>query len=71
MLRENVALLVAWTSLPQLPLMKKNFADEKEEEIQIGFPTDVKHVAHIGWDGPSANGPSWVMSIPFSLIFIF
>ncbi|XP_062109361.1 CRIB domain-containing protein RIC7 [Humulus lupulus] len=35
--------------------------DEKEEEIQIGFPTDVKHVAHIGWDGPSANnGPSWM-----------
>ncbi|PON37709.1 CRIB domain containing protein [Parasponia andersonii] len=34
--------------------------DEKEEEIQIGFPTDVKHVAHIGWDGLSANGPSWM-----------
>uniref|UniRef100_A0A803Q0V7 CRIB domain-containing protein n=1 Tax=Cannabis sativa TaxID=3483 RepID=A0A803Q0V7_CANSA len=36
--------------------------DEKEEEIQIGFPTDVKHVAHIGWDGPSSNnGPSWLL----------
>ncbi|KAL5542296.1 hypothetical protein UlMin_010006 [Ulmus minor] len=34
--------------------------DEKEEEIQIGFPTDVKHVAHIGWDGPSASSPSWM-----------
>lgn len=34
--------------------------DEKEEEIQIGFPTDVKHVAHIGWDGPSANMPNWM-----------
>ncbi|EXB93725.1 hypothetical protein L484_000123 [Morus notabilis] len=34
--------------------------DEKEEEIQIGFPTDVKHVAHIGCDGPSANMPSWM-----------
>lgn len=34
----------------------------KEEEIQIGNPTDVKHVAHIGWDGPSADAsaPSWV-----------
>lgn len=38
-----------------------NFAeDEKEPEMQIGLPTDVKHVAHIGMDGPSANKPSWV-----------
>lgn len=38
--------------------------ENKDDEIQIGFPTDVKHVAHIGWDGPSqaaadAN-PSWM-----------
>lgn len=32
----------------------------KEREIEIGYPTDVKHVAHIGWDGPSGSGPSWV-----------
>ncbi|KAL0803111.1 hypothetical protein Bca101_058287 [Brassica carinata] len=35
----------------------------KEEEIEIGNPTDVKHVAHIGWDGPSAtpaSTPSWM-----------
>ncbi|RDX68654.1 CRIB domain-containing protein RIC7, partial [Mucuna pruriens] len=29
--------------------------NEKEQDIQIGYPTDVKHVAHIGWDGPSMN----------------
>lgn len=34
--------------------------DEKEPEMQIGQPTDVKHVAHIGWEGPSATTPSWV-----------
>ncbi|KAF5736736.1 CRIB domain-containing protein RIC7-like [Tripterygium wilfordii] len=34
--------------------------DEKEPEMQIGLPTDVKHVAHIGWEGPSANTPSWM-----------
>jgi hypothetical protein len=39
--------------------------DAKEAEMQIGFPTDVKHVAHIGWDGPSATAnnpavPNWV-----------
>ncbi|VFQ59722.1 unnamed protein product [Cuscuta campestris] len=37
------------------------FDEEKEAEIQIGFPTDVKHVAHIGWDGPSAaDNPAWM-----------
>ncbi|XP_050220210.1 CRIB domain-containing protein RIC5-like [Mercurialis annua] len=34
--------------------------DEKEPEMEIGFPTDVKHVAHIGWDGPSVSKPSWM-----------
>lgn len=38
--------------------------DQKEPDMQIGYPTDVKHVAHIGWDGPSANNtPSWVYPI--------
>ncbi|XP_027361857.1 CRIB domain-containing protein RIC10-like [Abrus precatorius] len=32
----------------------------KEREMEIGYPTDVKHVAHIGWDGPSGTGPSWM-----------
>ncbi|KAJ9558797.1 hypothetical protein OSB04_013411 [Centaurea solstitialis] len=34
--------------------------NDKEPEIQIGMPTDVKHVAHIGCDGPSTNAPSWM-----------
>ncbi|KAG6419043.1 hypothetical protein SASPL_121264 [Salvia splendens] len=34
----------------------------KEREIEIGYPTDVKHVAHIGWEGAGASGtaPSWM-----------
>ncbi|CAJ2665623.1 unnamed protein product [Trifolium pratense] len=32
----------------------------KEKEIEIGSPTDVKHVAHIGWDDPNGNGPTWM-----------
>ncbi|KAG8365415.1 hypothetical protein BUALT_Bualt18G0102500 [Buddleja alternifolia] len=32
----------------------------KEREMEIGSPTDVKHVAHIGWDGPSGSAPSWM-----------
>ncbi|KAK1395353.1 CRIB domain-containing protein [Heracleum sosnowskyi] len=34
--------------------------EEEEEEIQIGNPTDVKHVAHIGNEGPSNSKPSWM-----------
>lgn len=43
----------------------------KEREMEIGYPTDVKHVAHIGWDGPSATAPSWVWSIFFHFLFSF
>nr|CAB3485832.1 unnamed protein product [Digitaria exilis] len=32
----------------------------KEHEMEIGYPTDVKHVAHIGWDSAAGNAsPSW------------
>ncbi|KAK8934416.1 hypothetical protein KSP39_PZI014893 [Platanthera zijinensis] len=37
-----------------------NIFDAKEQEMEIGYPTDVKHVAHIGWDGPSIGGPTWM-----------
>ncbi|KAK1279698.1 hypothetical protein QJS04_geneDACA019884 [Acorus gramineus] len=32
----------------------------KEHELEIGYPTDVRHVAHIGWDGSSTNAPGWM-----------
>ncbi|KAG6392309.1 hypothetical protein SASPL_146525 [Salvia splendens] len=32
----------------------------KERELEIGYPTDVKHVAHIGWDGSTGTAPSWM-----------
>lgn len=32
----------------------------KEREMEIGYPTDVKHLAHIGWDGSSGNAPTWM-----------
>jgi hypothetical protein len=29
--------------------------------MEIGYPTDVKHVAHIGWDSAAGNAsPIWV-----------
>ncbi|KFK40418.1 hypothetical protein AALP_AA3G371200 [Arabis alpina] len=48
--------------LKGLRYISQVFESGKEEEIQIGNPTDVKHVAHIGWDGPSADAtaPSWM-----------
>ncbi|XP_058194478.1 CRIB domain-containing protein RIC10-like [Rhododendron vialii] len=39
------------------------FVVTKEREIEIGYPTDVKHVAHIGWDGPSGTAPTWMNEI--------
>lgn len=32
--------------------------DEEEPEMVIGLPTDVKHVAHIGWDGSTSTTSS-------------
>lgn len=29
--------------------------DDSMEEMVIGFPTDVQHVGHIGWDGTSSS----------------
>ncbi|CAA7409120.1 unnamed protein product [Spirodela intermedia] len=32
----------------------------KEHEMEIGYPTDVRHVTHIGWNSSPANAPSWM-----------
>ncbi|XP_062023566.1 CRIB domain-containing protein RIC6-like isoform X2 [Rosa rugosa] len=56
--------------LKGLRYISQIFDDDKEQEIQIGFPTDVKHVAHIGWDGPSTmnefQSPPGFASAPLS-----
>ncbi|XP_071698781.1 CRIB domain-containing protein RIC10-like [Rutidosis leptorrhynchoides] len=36
------------------------FVMKEQREMEIGYPTDVKHVAHIGWDGSSGSAPSWM-----------
>ncbi|VAH96919.1 unnamed protein product [Triticum turgidum subsp. durum] len=46
--------------------------DEEEREIVIGYPTDVQHVGHIGWDGINKVGGMGVgmvgaFSLPSSL----
>lgn len=34
---------------------KEEELEELEMDIEIGCPTDVQHVAHIGWDGITAT----------------
>lgn len=46
--------------------------DDEEREIVIGYPTDVQHVGHIGWDGLNKVGGMGVgmvgaFSLPSSL----
>lgn len=31
----------------------------EEMDMEIGFPTDVKHVTHIGWDGSTTTMKTW------------
>uniref|UniRef100_A0ACD5X6A1 Uncharacterized protein n=1 Tax=Avena sativa TaxID=4498 RepID=A0ACD5X6A1_AVESA len=45
-------LIKSFRSLSHIFEIYKEGEDE-EEDIQIGFPTDVQHVAHIGLDGSS------------------
>uniref|UniRef100_A0ACD5W885 Uncharacterized protein n=1 Tax=Avena sativa TaxID=4498 RepID=A0ACD5W885_AVESA len=47
-------LIKSFRSLSHIFEIYKEGEDE-EEDIQIGFPTDVQHVAHIGLDGSSSN----------------
>ncbi|KAL0889994.1 hypothetical protein Bca101_013977 [Brassica carinata] len=28
--------------------------------MEIGYPTEVKHVAHVGWEGSSGSAPAWM-----------
>ena len=38
-------------------LVYKEEIEETEKEMEIGFPTDVKHVTHIGLDGSRTINP--------------
>ncbi|CAF1838675.1 unnamed protein product [Brassica oleracea] len=43
-----------------LALTKWINLDEEEDEMEIGYPTDVRHVSHIGWDSSPSSAPSWL-----------
>ncbi|GMI78884.1 hypothetical protein HRI_001557500 [Hibiscus trionum] len=44
-------------TLSQLFAYKEDI-EEQENEMEIGFPTDVKHVTHIGLNGSASTSPS-------------
>lgn len=46
-------LIKSFRSLSHIFEIYEDEEEEDEEDIQIGFPTDVEHVAHIGLDGSS------------------
>ncbi|XP_020219928.1 CRIB domain-containing protein RIC4 isoform X2 [Cajanus cajan] len=60
------------TNLPAATIMEKD--DEFEEveiDMEIGCPTDVQHVTHIGWDGIASSAEpirGWDALIPPELL---
>ncbi|CAO1940712.1 unnamed protein product [Urochloa humidicola] len=52
-------LLRGFKNLSQIfAVYDENDDEEEEREMVIGLPTDVKHVAHIGWDGSTSTTTS-------------
>ncbi|KAJ3679395.1 hypothetical protein LUZ60_017406 [Juncus effusus] len=43
-----------------IKFISQMFVYKEAHEMQIGHPTDVQHVAHIGWDGETGNNPTWM-----------
>ncbi|CAO2831449.1 unnamed protein product [Amaranthus hypochondriacus] len=45
-------LIISLKSVSKFFVYKDDIIEEEEEkEMEIGYPTDVKHLTHIGWDG--------------------
>ncbi|RCV28754.1 hypothetical protein SETIT_5G428200v2 [Setaria italica] len=51
-------LLRGFKNLSQIFAVYDEDDEEEEREMVIGLPTDVKHVAHIGWDGSTSTTTS-------------
>ncbi|KAG2602906.1 CRIB domain-containing protein RIC4-like isoform X1 [Panicum virgatum] len=51
-------LLRGFKNLSQIFAVYDEEDEEEEREMVIGLPTDVKHVAHIGWDGSTSTTTS-------------
>ncbi|KAF5204465.1 Crib domain-containing protein ric4 [Thalictrum thalictroides] len=49
-------LVKGFKSFSQL-FVYKDEVEEMDMDMEIGLPTDVKHVTHIGWDGSTTTNP--------------
>ncbi|KAI7725122.1 hypothetical protein M8C21_005154 [Ambrosia artemisiifolia] len=47
-------------------LVFKEVIEDQEMEMEIGLPTDVKHVTHIGFDGPLTHDANGCNHLAFS-----
>lgn len=72
-------LVKGFKSLPQRFQVYREVEEEEDGhvELEIGFPTDVQRIGHIGWDGSNGGSvsamkswerPAELMSIPFPCI---
>ncbi|KAI4302045.1 hypothetical protein L6164_035264 [Bauhinia variegata] len=63
-------LFKGFKNLSQLFGEKEEDLEEVEMEMEIGCPTDVQHVTHIGWDGNASSDPikGWDHLIPPELL---
>ncbi|XP_059632832.1 CRIB domain-containing protein RIC4-like isoform X1 [Cornus florida] len=50
-------LIRSFRNFSQLFVYKEEMEEMEEMEMEIGLPTDVKHVTHIGWDGSTTTNP--------------
>ncbi|XP_021745877.1 CRIB domain-containing protein RIC4-like [Chenopodium quinoa] len=58
-------------TVSQFFVYKEEMDVEEEKELEIGFPTDVKHLTHIGWDGSttvSNDAKGWENLTPSEII---
>ncbi|OVA01678.1 CRIB domain [Macleaya cordata] len=55
-------LMKNFKNFSQLFMYKEEIEDdEMKMEMEIGFPTDVKHVAQIGWDGNGSTATATII----------
>ncbi|KAJ1443558.1 CRIB domain [Sesbania bispinosa] len=64
-------LFKGFKNFSQLFVEKEEDLDELEMDMEIGCPTDVQHVTHIGWDGIATSADpmkGWETLIPPELL---
>lgn len=50
-----MSVLVLFTTMPNICSVYKDELEDADMGMEIGLPTDVKHVTHIGLDGCASS----------------